>query len=119
MRNDFVSEGVLEIGAFIRGRLSVTSDVGLAGFSVAFFGALIYLKNTMFVAFWGVFQQPLTLILLKQYRDTNGRRIVIQIGGVYATFCQAEGILLQKYRNRNRDAFQKYLGVRGRCDSPE
>ena len=32
------------------------------------------------------------------YRDTNGRRIVIQIGGVcvYTTFCQGGGMLLQK-----------------------
>ena len=30
----------------------------------------------------GVFQRPLTLIPLQKYRDTNGRRIVIQIGGV-------------------------------------
>ena len=27
----------------------------------------------------GVFPRPLTLILLQKYRDTNGRRIVIQI----------------------------------------
>ena len=62
----------------------------------------------------GVSQQPLTLILLQKYRDTNGRRIVIQIGGVYTTFCQEEGILLQKYRDRKwevyRDTFQKYQG---------
>ena len=45
----------------------------------------------------GVFQRPLTLILPQKYRDTNGSRIVIQIGGVYTTFCQEEGILLQKY----------------------
>ena len=44
----------------------------------------------------GVFQRPLTLILLQKYRDTNGRRIVIQIGGVYSTFCQEEGMLLPK-----------------------
>ena len=44
-----------------------------------------------------VSQRPLTLILLQKYRDTNGRRIAIQIGGVYTTFCQEEGILLQKY----------------------
>ena len=44
-----------------------------------------------------MFQRPLALILLKKHRDTNGRRIVIQIGGVYTTFCQEEGILLQKY----------------------
>ena len=50
---------------------------------------------------WGVSQAALTLILLQKYRDTNGRRIVIQIGGVYTTFCQEEGILLQKYRDRN------------------
>ena len=49
----------------------------------------------------GVSQRPLTLILLQKYRDTNGRHIVIQIGGVYTTFCQEEGILLQKYRDRN------------------
>ena len=45
----------------------------------------------------GVSQRPLTLILPQKYRDTNGRRIVIQIGGVYTTFCHREGILLQKY----------------------
>ena len=49
----------------------------------------------------GVFQRPLTLILLQKHRDTNGRRIAIQIGGVYTTFCQIEGILLQKCRDRN------------------
>ena len=27
---------------------------------------------------------PDPLILLQKYRDTNGRRIVIQIGGVYS-----------------------------------
>ena len=41
----------------------------------------------------GVFQRPLTLILLQKQRDTNGRRIVIQIGGVYTTLCQEKGIL--------------------------
>ena len=54
----------------------------------------------IFGNFWlslGVFQRPLTLILLQKYRDTNGSRIVIQIGGVYTTLCQEEGILLQKY----------------------
>ena len=45
----------------------------------------------------GVFQRPLTLILLQKYRDRNGRRIVIQIGVVYTTFFQEGGILLQKY----------------------
>ena len=44
-----------------------------------------------------VSQRPLTLILLQKYCDTNGRRIAIQIGGVYTTFCQEEGILLQTY----------------------
>ena len=69
----------------------------------------------------GVFQRPLTLVLLQKYRDTNGRRIVIQIGGVY-TFCQKEGILLQKYRDRNGRCIAilfKNIGVRGRCDSPD
>ena len=33
----------------------------------------------------------------KVSHDTNGSRIVMQIGGVYTTFCQEEGILLQKY----------------------
>ena len=32
-----------------------------------------------------------------KYRDTNGSRIVIQIGDVYTTLCQEGGILLQKY----------------------
>ena len=41
------------------------------------------------------------LPFMKKYRHTNGRHIVIQICGVYTTFCQEEGILLQKYRDRN------------------
>ena len=47
---------------------------------------------------------------------------MIQIGDVYTTFCQAEGILLQKYRDRNGRCIAilfKNIGVRGRCDSPE
>ena len=67
-------------------------------------------------------QRPLTLILLQKHRDANGRRIVIQIGGVYTTFCQREGILLQKYRDRNGRFIAilfKNIGVRGRFDSPE
>ena len=70
----------------------------------------------------GVSQRPLTLILLQKYRDTNGRRIAIQIGGVYTTFCQEEGILLQKYRDRIGRCIAilfKSIGVRGRFDSPE
>ena len=65
---------------------------------------------------------PPTLIFLQKYRHTNGSRIVIQIGGVYTTFCQEEGILLQKYRDRNGSCIAilfKSIGVRGRCDSPE
>ena len=46
-----------------------------------------------------MFQRPLTLIVLKKSRDTNGRRIVIQIGGVYTTFCQEGAILLPHYLN--------------------
>ena len=67
-------------------------------------------------------QRPLTLILLRKHRDANGRRVVIQIGGVYTNFCQKEGILLQKYRDRNgrRVAILvKSIRVRGRFDSPE
>ena len=40
---------------------------------------------------WGVSQRPLTLILRKSMGNTNGRRVVIQIGGVYTTLCQGEG----------------------------
>ena len=48
----------------------------------------------------GLLQRPLTLILLQKYRDTNGSRIVIQIGGVYiqrsakrrAYFCKSIAI---------------------------
>ena len=68
-------------------------------------------------AYLGVFQRPLTLILPQKYRDTNGSRIVIQIGGVYTTFCQEEGILLQKYADRNGRCIAilfKSIGVRGR-----
>ena len=47
---------------------------------------------------------------------------MIQIGGVYSTFCQEEGILLQKYRDRNGRCSAilfKSIGVRGRFDSPD
>ena len=47
---------------------------------------------------------------------------MIQIGGVYTTLCQKEGILLQKYRDRNGRCIAilfKSIRVRGRCDSPE
>ena len=46
----------------------------------------------------------------------------IEIGGVYTTFCQWEGILLQKYRDRNGRCIAilfKSIGVRGRFDSPD
>ena len=78
--------------------------------------------ETISKQYLGVSQRPLTLILLKKYRDTNGRRIVIQIGGVYTTFCQEEGILLQKYHDKNGRCIAilfKSIGVRGRFDSPE
>ena len=59
-------------------------------------------------------QRPLTLILPQKYRDTNGRRIVIQIGGVYTTSCRREGIHLQKYAIEMggvyRDTFSRVLG---------
>ena len=54
-----------------------------------------------FPAFIGGVPTTLTRILLQNYRNTNGSRIVIQIGSVYSTFCHEEGILLQEYRNRN------------------
>ena len=47
---------------------------------------------------------------------------MIQIGGVYTTVCQQEGILLQKYRDRNGRCIAilfKSIGVRGRFDSPD
>ena len=69
-----------------------------------------------------MYQRLLTLTLLQKYRDTNGRRIVIQIGGVCTTFCQEEGILLQKYRDKNGRCIAilfKSIEVRGRCGSPE
>ena len=47
---------------------------------------------------------------------------MIQIGGVYSTFCQEEGMLLPKYRNRNGRCIAilfKSIGVRGRLDSPD
>ena len=71
----------------------------------------------------GMSQRPLTLILLQKYRDTNGRRILIQIGSVYTTFCQEQGILSQqKYRDGNGRCIAilfKSIGVRGRFDSPD
>ena len=53
---------------------------------------------------------------------------MIQIGSVYTTFCQEEGILLQKYADRNGRCIAILFesiggggggGVRGRFDSPE
>ena len=47
---------------------------------------------------------------------------MIQIGGVYTTFCQEKGILLRKYRDRNWRCIAilfKSIGVRGRSDSPD
>ena len=57
-----------------------------------------------------------------KYRDTNGRRIEIQIGGIYTTLCQENGIFLQKYRGGNGRCIAKLfksIGVGVRCDSPE
>ena len=61
-------------------------------------------------------------MLLQKHRDTNGSRIVMQIGGVCATFCQEEGILLQKHRDRNGRCVAipfTSIGVRGRFDAPD
>ena len=47
---------------------------------------------------------------------------MIQIGGVYTTFCQREGILLQKYAIEMGGVSRYFfacIGVRGRFDSPE
>ena len=47
---------------------------------------------------------------------------MIQIGGVYITVCQREGILLQKYSDRNGTYIAILFtstGVRGRFDSPD
>ena len=66
-----------------------------------------------FVEDLGVFQRPLTPILLQKHRDTNGMCIVMQIGSVYTTFCQEEVIVLRKYCDRNGRC------IRGRLDSPE
>ena len=85
-----------------------------------FMGAGIFLNMNHFHL--GVSQRPLTLILPQKYRDTNGRRIVIQIGGVYTTSCHREGIHLQKYAIEMGGVsryFFTYIGVRGRFDSPD
>ena len=67
---------------------------------------------------------PTTLepLLLQKHRDASGRRIVIQIGGVKTTFCEEEGILAQKYRDRNGWCIAilfKSIDVRGRFHSPD
>ena len=65
----------------------------------------------------GVYQRPLTRILLQKHCDTNGSRIVIQIGGLYTTFCQDEGIFWQNYRDTNGRCIAilfKSIGVKGR-----
>ena len=85
---------------------------------------LIFTENHFSLSLYlsGVSQRPLTLILLQKYRNTNGSRIVIQIGGVYTALCQKEGILSQKYRDRNGRCIAilfKSIGVRGRFDSPD
>ena len=46
---------------------------------------------------------------------------MIQIGDVHTTFCQEEGILLQKHRDRNGRCIailSKSIGVRGQFDLP-
>ena len=48
----------------------------------------------------GPLRRLLTLVLLQKHCNTNGSRIVIQIG-VYTTFREEEGMLLQKYRDSN------------------
>ena len=62
------------------------------------------------------------MVLLQEHRYTNGRRIVMQIGAVYTTLCQEEGMLLQTYRDRNGRCIAilfKCIGVKGRFDSPD
>ena len=47
---------------------------------------------------------------------------MIQIGDVYTTFCQREGIHLQKYAIEMGGVSRYFftcIGVRGRCDSPK
>ena len=47
---------------------------------------------------------------------------MIQTGGVYTTFCQEEGVHLQKHRNRKGRRIAilfKSVGVKGRFDSPD
>ena len=47
---------------------------------------------------------------------------MIQMGGVYTTFCHREGILLQKYAIEMGGVSRYFftcIGVRGRFDSPE
>ena len=109
----------------VRGNLGLNGGdlSGVSGeiLAVYFFFGPLPLK-TLTSLNLGVFQRPLTLILPQQYRDTNGRRIVIQIGGVYTAFCEKEGILLQKYRDRNGRRIAilfKSIGVRGRCGPPD
>ena len=47
---------------------------------------------------------------------------MIQIGGVYTTFCHREGIHLQKYAIEMGGVSRYFftcIGVRGRLDSPD
>ena len=57
----------------------------------------------------------LTNRIKQKHCDTNGRRIVIQLGGVHTTFCPEEGIL---YRY-NIAILPQIVGVRCQFDSPE
>ena len=57
----------------------------------------------------------------RKISEKEKSRIVMQIGGGYTTVCQEEGILLQRYRDRNGRCIAilfKSIGVRGRFDSP-
>ena len=55
----------------------------------------------------GVFQRPPTPILLQKYRDRNGSRIVIQIGGVYA-ISLAIGNGVGKQGGGNQPPYRRY-----------
>ena len=52
-----------------------------------------------------------------EYRDTNGRCIVVQMGGVNATSKQQEGMISQKHRDRNRCSISLYSSKRSTARS--
>ena len=99
--NDFIAYGSAEKSAGTKGTAG-----GIAG-AVPFFLLFQRKRPSQHCPSnpsnnWGVFERPLTLILLQKHRDTNGRRVVMRIGVCIYYFLPREGHLFAKAsRKRN------------------